>query len=87
MLTSIEVSADRGSMATPSVHDLRDEIAALEVRAAQLSQMRNHLQHQIDFGFETSSTREREREISDERRAVHRRIDLLKATLRAGESV
>jgi hypothetical protein len=73
-------------MESPSTDDLRGELAALEAKAAQLSQMRSHLQHQIDFGFETASTREREREISDERNAVHRRIDLLKATLRAGES-
>jgi len=69
----------------PSIDDLRTELAALEAKAAQLSQMRNHLQHQIDFGFETSSTREREREISDERHELHQRIDSLKATLRASE--
>ena len=73
-------------MERPSNEDLRGELAALEAKAAQLSQMRSHLQHQIDFGFETSSTREREREISDQRRAVHRRIDSLKETLRATES-
>ncbi len=73
-------------MESPSVDDLRVELAALEAKAAQLSQMRNHLQHQIDFGFETSSTREREREVSDERRELHRRIDSLKTTLRASES-
>ena len=73
-------------MESPTTDDLRQELAALEARAAQLSQMRSHLQHQIDFGFETSSTREREREISDERNELHRRIDLLKATLRASES-
>ena len=73
-------------MESPSIEDLRGEIAALEEKAAQLSQMRSHLQHQIDFGFESKSTREREREISDERNAVHRRIDSLKATLRASES-
>ena len=67
------------------IDDLRGELAALEARAALLSQMRNHLQHQIDFGFETASTREREREISDERNAVHRRIDSLKEALRASE--
>jgi hypothetical protein len=48
--------------------------------------MRNHLQHQIDFGFETSSTREREREVSDERNQVHQRITSLKETLRASET-
>jgi septal ring factor EnvC (AmiA/AmiB activator) len=74
-------------MDAPSTDNLRAELAALEAKAAQLSQMRNHLQHQIDFGFETSSTREREREISDERNELHQRIDSLKETLRASESV
>jgi septal ring factor EnvC (AmiA/AmiB activator) len=73
-------------MESPRIDDLRGELAALEARAAMLSQMRNHLQHQIDFGFESPSTREREREISDERNELHRRIDSLKATLRASES-
>ena len=73
-------------MESPSSDDLRGEITALEARAAQLSQMRSHLQHQIDFGFETASTREREREISDERNALHRRIDSLRKTLRASRS-
>ena len=69
-----------------SIDDLRGELAVLEARAARLSQQRSHLQHQIDFGFETSSTREREREVSDERRELHRRIDSLKATLSAQEN-
>jgi septal ring factor EnvC (AmiA/AmiB activator) len=71
---------------SPSIDDLRGELAALEAKAAQLSQMRNHLQHQIDFGFETASTREREREVSDERKELRERIDSLRAALRASES-
>jgi len=73
-------------MERASTDDLRGELAMLEAKAAQLSQMRNHLQHQIDFGFETASTREREREISDERKELHRQIDSLKETLRTSES-
>jgi 50S ribosomal subunit-associated GTPase HflX len=69
-----------------SIHDLRGELADLEAQAARLSQMRSHLHHQIDFGFETGTTREREREVSDERRELYRRIDSLKQTLRARES-
>ncbi|HZC74489.1 MAG TPA: hypothetical protein VE220_00825 [Gaiellaceae bacterium] len=69
-----------------SIDDLRGELADLEAQAARLSQMRSHLHHQIDFGFETSTTREREREVSEERQELHRRIDLLKQTLRARES-
>jgi hypothetical protein len=73
-------------METRSSEDLRSELAGLEERAAQLSQMRSHLHHQIDFGFETSTTREREREVSDERLELHQRIDALRQLLRARES-
>jgi len=69
-----------------TIDDLRGELAVLEARAARLSQMRNHLQHQIDFGFETSTTREREREISDERNELHQQIDSLKKNLRERDS-
>ena len=69
-----------------SIDDLRGELAVLEAKAARLSAMRSHLQHQIDFGFETATTRDREREISDERNELHERIDSLKQTLRARES-
>jgi hypothetical protein len=69
-----------------SIDDLRSELAALEAKAARLSQMRSHLHHQIDFGFETATTRDREREVSGERNELHERIDSLKQTLRARES-
>ena len=74
-------------MEDPSIDELRGELAVLEAKAARLSQSRSHLQRQIDFGFETSSTREREREVSDERNELHRRIDSLKATLHAQEKI
>jgi uncharacterized coiled-coil DUF342 family protein len=70
-----------------SVDELREELATLEAEAARLSQMRSHLHHQIDFGFETSTTREREREVSDERIEIHQQIDSLKETLRERQSV
>jgi hypothetical protein len=69
-----------------STEDLRGELAALEARAATLSAMRSHLHHQIDFGFETTTTREREREVSDERRELFEQIDALKEALRLRES-
>jgi predicted translin family RNA/ssDNA-binding protein len=69
-----------------SIDDLREELAVLEAKAARLSQMRSHLHHQIDFGFETSTTREREREVSDERSEIHQQINSLKETLRGRES-
>jgi hypothetical protein len=64
-----------------SVDDLRRELAKLETEEARLSAVRRHLQHQIDFGFESSTTREREREVSDERQEVHRRIGALNELL------
>lgn len=70
-----------------TIDDLRGELAVLEAKASQLSQMRSHLQHQIDFGFETSTTRGREREISDERNELHERIDSIKKSLREREGV
>ena len=73
-------------MEESSIDDLRGELAVLEARAAQLSQTRNHLHRQIDFGFESSTTREREREVSDERNGLHQQIDSLKERLRERES-
>jgi len=66
-----------------TLDDLRKELAHLEVEEARLSAVRGRLQHQIDFGFETTSTRERERDVSDERQELHRRIDALKERVRA----
>lgn len=64
------------------IDDLQGEIAGLEAEEARLSAVRRHLQHQIDFGFESSTTRDREREVSDERQEVHRRLDSLRELLR-----
>lgn len=64
------------------IDDLQSEIADLEADEARLSAVRRHLQHQIDFGFESSTTRDREREVSAERQEVHRRIDALRDLLR-----
>ncbi|HEX3687859.1 MAG TPA: hypothetical protein VHU60_09745 [Gaiellaceae bacterium] len=69
-----------------SIDELRAELAVLEAKAARLSQMRSHLHHQIDFGFENSTSREREREVSDERIEIHEQIDSLRETLRGRES-
>jgi uncharacterized coiled-coil DUF342 family protein len=69
-----------------TIDELREELSALEAKVARLSQVRSHLHHQIDFGFETSTTREREREVSDERNEIHQQIDSLKETLRRRES-
>jgi hypothetical protein len=85
VLKVVDTCADSGSMENVSIDDLRGELAVLEARAARLSAQRSHLHHQIDFGFETSTSREREREVSDERIAVHRRIDELRELVRAHE--
>jgi hypothetical protein len=69
-----------------SIEDLRGQLAVLEARAARLSQMRDHLHHQIDFGFESSTTREREREVSDERKELHEQIGSIRELLRTRES-
>lgn len=65
-----------------SVDELHVELAKLEAAGARLSAERNRLQDQIDFGFGTETTREREREVSDERQQVHQRIDALREQLR-----
>jgi hypothetical protein len=70
-------------MEETSLDDLRRELAQLEAEEAKLSAVRSHLQHQIDFGFETSTSRQREREISTKRQEVHRRIDAIRERLRA----
>lgn len=73
-------------MERPSIDDLRGQIADLEDRAARLSATRSQIHDKIDLGFETSTTREREREVSDERKELHERIDSLKEALRLRES-
>jgi len=73
-------------MENVSIDDLRGELAVLEARAARLSAQRSHLHHQIDFGFESSTSRQREREVSDERNAVHQQIEELRELLRRREN-
>jgi len=61
--------------------DPRTELARLEAEEARVSAQRRHLHHQIDFGYASDETRAREREISDGRLALHRRIDELRELL------
>jgi hypothetical protein len=72
-------------METTSIDELRAELAVLEARAARLSQARSHLHRQIDFGFETSTSREREREVSDERQELYQQIDSIRELIQARE--
>lgn len=46
-----------------------------------MSAQRRHLHQQIDFGYATDEARAREREVSDHRRELHRRIDELRERL------
>jgi hypothetical protein len=66
---------------------LRRKLAELEAIEAQLSRERHFLHNKIDFGFATATTRAREREVSDKRRELHRRIDALREQLRELELV
>jgi regulator of replication initiation timing len=70
-----------------SLDDLRAELADLMTEEARLSASRRHLQHQIDFGFESATSREREREVSDERREIHRRIDSVRELIRSQQNL
>jgi len=67
--------------------ELRKELTALQAEEARLSAARDRLHNQIDFGFATETSRAREREVSDERRELHRRIDELRSRLGSGEPV
>ena len=69
-----------------NVQGLRAELALLEAQEAQFSIKRSHLHNQLDFGYSSETTRAREREISDERRRLHRRIEELRETLATYES-
>lgn len=70
-----------------SLDGLRAELALLEAQEELFSAKRRHLHNQIDFGYATEATRARERELSDERQRLHRRIDELRKLLGAREWV
>jgi hypothetical protein len=62
----------------PDFDDLLAELARLEIEEERLSAVRRRLHNQLDRGFPNELLRKRERQLSDERRALHRRIDLLR---------
>jgi hypothetical protein len=74
-------------MEGPSLDDLREELARLETREAMVSAQRRLLHDKIDFGYAAEGTRSREREVSDERRKLHHRINELRELIRMRESV
>jgi hypothetical protein len=55
------------------------ELARLERAEQALSKIRRRLHDQLDRGFSSSSAAAKEREVSDERRALHEQIDALEA--------
>src|SRR5213078_4572746 len=82
-ITPAYVSADTRRMDEAGPDELREELAAAEATAKQLSAERRRLHHQIDYGFANAATLAREREVSDERRRLHQRIDSLRELLQA----
>lgn len=66
-----------------SLDRLREELATLQAEEEQLSAERDRLHHQIDFGFESATTRERELRVSSARRDLHERIDQVRRLLDA----
>jgi hypothetical protein len=62
----------------PDYHDLLAELSQLEQEERALSTVRAKLHDRIDLGFPNDLTIARERQVSDERRALHRRIDALR---------
>jgi regulator of replication initiation timing len=70
-----------------SVDGLRAELAQLVAEEERLSAERDRLHNKIDFGFGTDETRAREREVSDARQDVHRRIDAIRQQIGSLEVV
>jgi regulator of replication initiation timing len=70
-----------------SVDGLRAELAQLVAEEERLSAERDRLHNKIDFGFGTDESRAREREVSDARQDVHRRIDAIRQQIGSLEVV
>jgi regulator of replication initiation timing len=70
-----------------TVDGLRAELAQLVAEEDRLSSERQRLHDKIDFGFGSDETREREREVSDARQDVHRRIDAIRQRIGSLEVV
>jgi uncharacterized protein YlxW (UPF0749 family) len=70
-----------------SAGGLRAELAQLLAEEERLSAERQRLHDKIDFGFGTDESRAREREVSDARMDLHRRIDALRERIGSLEVV
>ena len=62
---------------------LADELVELELRERDVSARRRKVHDQLN-AFPNELTQRHERELSDERRAIHRRIDEIRAQLQHG---
>jgi hypothetical protein len=65
----------------PDYDDLFVELSRLEQEERALSAVRAKLHDRIDLGYPNELTKARERQVSDERRALHGRIDALRVEL------
>lgn len=65
----------------PDFDELLAELMQLDREESELSAARARLHDRLDLGFPNELSRKRERQISDERRELHRRIDALRAQL------
>src|SRR5215211_6646574 len=65
----------------PDFDELLAELGRLESEERRLSTARRKLHNVIDGGFVNDVTRRRERQISQERLELHRRIDILRGQL------
>lgn len=74
--------ADNGGVDDVNVNGLRSELALLRAQEERLSSERGRLHDQIDLGFDKDTTRERERDVSDQRRQLHARIRTVEGQLR-----
>jgi uncharacterized protein YlxW (UPF0749 family) len=61
-----------------TLEGLRAELAELLAEQERLTAERQRLHDKIDFGFGNDETRVREREVSDARQDLHRRIESLR---------
>jgi regulator of replication initiation timing len=70
-----------------SLDGLRAELTELLAEQERLTAERQRLHDKIDFGFGNDETRAREREVSDARQDVHRRIEALRGRIGTAELV
>jgi len=82
-LLNVHIPADNSSGMddTNLTARMLEELDTLEAEEEQVSTERGRLHQQIDRGFASEMTRDRERELSRRRRELHQRIDVLRRRL------